>query len=91
MENKLTFVLTKIDGSQVTQELPCPPEQVAQAVRDMFLQYANMGMVKKDGNTFRLLTASQIREVEVEVPSIIIAQPNEAPQPPADGKSGIIV
>jgi lipoate synthase len=90
MENKLTFVLKRVDGKIETQELPVPPEQVAQAVRDMFLQYANMGMVKKDGNKFRLLTAKMIEEVEVEVPSIVIAQPGEVPKPP-EGKSGLIV
>ena len=46
----------------------------------MFIQYAQMGMVKKDGGKFTCPMAGQIATAEVEVPTIVIATPAEAPQ-----------
>jgi hypothetical protein len=82
---QLKFVITKTNGEKVEQEVPCIPEKVGECIRDMLLQYANLGMIKKDGDKMILLCASQIAYAEVDIPSVVIAGANEVPQKPTGG------
>lgn len=86
MESTLKFVITRITGEVIEQEIKCPPESREAAIERMLAQYAQVGMLKRDGNTYRLLAASQIAEVTVELPTIIIASPDDQPKPPTGGK-----
>ena len=81
MHNTLKFVITRTNGEKLEQEIPCIPEKVGECMRDMFLQYANMGMIKKEGDKFILLCASQIAYAEVEIPQVVLASGNDLPKP----------
>jgi hypothetical protein len=78
METKLVFEITKIDGNVETQEIMVDPQDVNAAIQQCLAQYAQVGMLKKEGSKFILLAANQIARVEVSIPSILIARPSEA-------------
>lgn len=80
MEATLHFVITKVDGSQVNQDLSCPPDATAQLMQQVFGQYSQVGVMKKEGNKFSLIPASQIALVEVELPTLVIAGEGEVKQ-----------
>jgi len=75
---KLTFHLTLKNGAKMEQTLNIPvgeekapdPEQV---IMQMLQQYAAVGMLKKDGKKFILVTCGMIDTVEVEIPSVLVA------------------
>jgi len=75
---KLTFHLTLKSGVKMEQTLNIPvdgekapdPEQV---IMQMLQQYAAVGMLKKDGKKFILVTCGMIDTVEVEIPSVLVA------------------
>jgi len=94
METRLKFVITKKNGEKVEQEIgvpaTLPSEKVQEFIQAVFLQYANIGMVRKDGNKFILLTASQIETVEVEIPTVVIASPGEILDPNATTPPGSV-
>ena len=80
---KLTFYLTLKNGTKMEQTLSIPdgdgknnptPEQI---VMQMLQQYAAVGMLKRDGQKFILVTCGEIATVEVEIPSILVANMNE--------------
>ncbi len=79
---KLTFHLTLKNGTKMEQTLNIPadgekapdPEQV---IMQMLQQYAAVGMLKKDGKKFILVTCGEISTVEVEIPSILVANIGE--------------
>lgn len=77
MDVSLHFVITKVDGSQVTQDIKCPQDAAEQAMNQMLAQYSQVGMLKKDGTKYMLLPSSQIALVECELPTIVIAGPSD--------------
>lgn len=77
METALHFVITKVDGSQVTQDFKCPPDAAEQIMQQAFAQFSQVGMMKKDGNRFTLLPSSQIALVEIELPTLVLADEGE--------------
>lgn len=77
METSLHFVVTKVDGSQVTQDIKCPADAAEAAINQMMAQYSQLGMLKKEGGKYSLLPSSQIAFVEVEVSSILVASPSD--------------
>jgi hypothetical protein len=78
METNLHFVVTKTDGTQVTQDIKCPNDASESALNQMLAQYAQIGMLKKDGTKYTLVPASQISLVECELPTIVLADPSDA-------------
>lgn len=87
METKLKFIITTVTGEKVEQEIsvappPDPSIPMEAAIMDginrMMAQYSQVGMMKREGDKFILLTTHQIAKVEVEKPSILIANPAEA-------------
>ena len=77
METNLHFIVTKVDGSQVMQDIKCPTDVVEGAMNQMLSQFAQVGMLKKEGAKYTLLPASQIALVECELPTIVIAAPSD--------------
>jgi hypothetical protein len=76
-EANLHFVITKVDGTQVTQDFNCPSDAVEGVMNQMLAQFSQVGMLKKDGTKYTLLPASQISLVECELPTLVIAGPSE--------------
>ena len=85
MESKLNFEILTIDGEVLEQEIGCPPEQAEAAIKQMLAQYAQVGMLRKQGDRYTLLMANQIARVDVSVPSVIVSSVDEMK------KSGIIL
>jgi hypothetical protein len=77
METNLHFVITKLDGSVVEQDIKCPADAAEAAINQMMGQYSQVGMLKKEGGKFTLLPRNQIALVEVEISPLIVASPSE--------------
>ena len=77
METNLHFVITKVDGTTVEQDMKCPADAVDAAINQMMAQYSQVGMLKKEGNRFTLLPRNQIALVEVELSSLVVASPSD--------------
>ena len=77
MDTNLHFVITKVDGSEVIQDIKCPSNAVEAAMNQMFSQFSQVGVLKKDGTKYTLVPSSQIQLVECDVPTIVIAGPSE--------------
>lgn len=58
------------------KEIPTPEQLIMQ----MLQQYATVGMLKRDGKKFTLVTCGEIANVEVEIPSIVMAGLGEIPK-----------
>lgn len=77
---KLDFKLKLKDGTEEHQSIrvelkdEVDPEAVCMRVLS---QYATIGMLKKDGNKFILITAGAIERAEVELPSVLLANDAE--------------
>ena len=76
----LVFHLTRKDGIKLEQKISANSEAdgkteptAEQLVMQMLQQYAAVGMLKRDGNKFILVTCGMIDTVEVEIPSIVVA------------------
>ena len=78
MNVSLHFVITKVDGSWTSQDIVCPVEEADKTVQAMFIQLAQIGAVNKEGNKWTLVPANQIAMVELELPTIVSATPDEA-------------
>jgi hypothetical protein len=85
MEYKLVFKLTLYDGSTVEQSYDCPPDpaKVQAAINQLLAVYMQAGYVKGSENG---LCAKRVNQVDIEVPSIILAKPGDVPKPPQGGK-----
>lgn len=80
----LVFHLTLKNGVKMEQKISVPadgdgdkiptPEQL---IMQLLGQYASVGMLKRDGNKFILVTCGMIDTVEVEIPSLVVANINE--------------
>ena len=46
-------------------------------IQQLLVQYAQVGVMKKDGNKVTLTPASQIKLVECDIPSLVIAAPTD--------------
>jgi hypothetical protein len=73
MEINIKFIITTVDGKQDVQELPMHPAEVDKGIMSVLIQYAQIGLLKKEGSTFILIPASQIARVEVETPLVATA------------------
>jgi hypothetical protein len=93
METKLTFVITMQDGEVVNQEFTVPPDQMGPMINQGLMQYATVGMLRKEGNKFKLTCPSQLKTVEVEIPAIILANLGDMPKTETQQaqRSGLIV
>lgn len=80
MEVALHFVITKVDGTQVTQDFKCSSEAAEQIMQQAFAQFSQIGMMKKEGNHFTLLPSSQIKLVEIDLPTLVIADDGDVKQ-----------
>ena len=80
METNLHFVITKIDGTTVTQDIQVPSDAVEPAINQMMIQFAQVGVLKKEGTKHILLAASQIALVECEPSALVIATPIDTPK-----------
>jgi len=78
MEAMLHFIITKVDGTVITQDLGCPPDAAQQILQQAFAQYSQIGVMKKEGNKYTLVPSAQIAFVEVELPTLIIATEADA-------------
>lgn len=78
MEINLHFVITKVDRTIIEQDIKCPSDAAESAINQMMAQYSQVGMLKKEGNKYTLLPASQIAFVEVELSPFVVASPSEA-------------
>jgi len=74
---KLDFKLTLRDGTKEEQDVTVPADAAESMVVKTLMQYASVGMLKRDGNKFFLVCASEISRAEVEIPSILVANLNE--------------
>jgi hypothetical protein len=86
---KLTFHLILKSGAKMEQTINVPdvmpdgsktsPELI---IMQMLQQYATVGMLKKDSanSKFILVTCGMIDTVEVDMPSVLLANPNEVAQ-----------
>jgi hypothetical protein len=79
----------KADGTLVEQRIPVSdPDILGDRFKlMMFIQAALVqlgvgGMVHKDGNTMKLIPGANFETIWCDIPSIIIASPNEAPTKP---------
>jgi len=84
-EIPLTFKITLVDGRKIEQTATCDangqgPQSPQIITTQALVQYATVGMLKGDGKKFHLITASQIAEVEVEIPSIVMADMGDLPR-----------
>lgn len=77
METNLHFVVTKIDGTIVEQDINCPADAADAAINQMMAQYSQVGMLKKEGNKYTLLPRNQISLVEVELSPLVVATPSD--------------
>lgn len=90
MQTILTFFgKLKTDGTVIEQRIPQnDPDILGDRFKlIMFIQAALVqlgigGMVHKDGNTMRLIPGANFETIWCDIPSIIIASPNEAPTKP---------
>ncbi len=90
MEIKLSFKLTLASGEQPIQEIAVKADpglpfdtQARALMQTMFSQYSSVGMLRQpDPGRFVLLCPSQIALVECELPSILIADATDVPEPP---------
>ncbi len=73
METNLHFVASLVDGGHVTQDFTVPTDKVDAAIPQLLSQYAQVGMLKRDGNKYTLIPHSQIRLIECEIPSLVVA------------------
>ena len=88
MEISLKFKLTFIDGgiSDQTINIPADPKlpietQMMLLMQKMLTQYAQVGVLREPTpGTFKLICPSQLKSVECEMPSILLANANEVPK-----------
>jgi len=50
METNLVFYITKVDGGVVEQQFTIPEDKVEAVIQQLLVQYAQVGVMKKDGN-----------------------------------------
>jgi hypothetical protein len=89
MEIKLKFKLTFVSGETHEQEVGFPADpnkpfdlQAKLLMQQMLSQYTQVGMLRQpESGKFVLLCPSQIAMVETELPSIVLAGPDEIPLP----------
>jgi hypothetical protein len=81
METNLHFVVTKVDGAQILQDIKCPAESADTAMNQILAQYSQIGLLKKEEEGYyTLLPSSQIAFVECRMSSLVIATPNDTPK-----------
>lgn len=80
----LVFNITLKNGTKLEQKIAADSEADGKTVptaeqlcMQMLQQYATVGMLKRDGNKFILVTAGTIETAEVEIPSIVVAGLND--------------
>jgi hypothetical protein len=78
MEANLQFNITLVDGTRVEQNMGVPPDKIEALIQQVFAQYSQVGVLKKEGNKFSFIPAPQIRLVEIEIPTILTAVPGDA-------------
>jgi hypothetical protein len=77
---QLVFHITLKSGAKVEQKISTPADGDGQKIptpeqlcMQMLQQYATVGMLKRDGNKFILVTCGMIDTAEVEIPSLVVA------------------
>jgi hypothetical protein len=81
---ELVFKLKLKDGREMEQKISANPNadgktepNAEQLIMQMLQQYAAVGMLKRDGKKFILVTCGMIDTVEVEIPSILTPTTSE--------------
>lgn len=92
MDIRLEFKITMVNGEETAQTITVPAVNDPQAsyemqqvflMQKMFNQYAQVGLIRQiEPKKFLLLCPSQLAFVEVEIPSVLIANPTDVPPAP---------
>jgi hypothetical protein len=77
---RLEFILKLRNGETTNQIVSAPPEAADALVMKTLMQYATVGMLKRDRNKWILVNHDEISTVEVEIPTIAIANLGEIQQ-----------
>jgi hypothetical protein len=80
MDMPIKFHIVRVTGETEEQEISAPADNVHAIIQQMLGQYATVGMLRRSGDSFMLVTAHQIAQVTVEIPSIVIANAADTPK-----------
>jgi hypothetical protein len=74
-DNTIEIVKVTIPAEVPTQQVP---QQVAKAV----LEISQIGVMRREGDTFTLIPGHRVKFIEAAIPSIDIYSPNSGPRGP---------
>lgn len=80
MEEKLTFIITLVDGTKEKHDIICPAGQADAVAQQAMLQFATLGVLKNKASERKwvLIPSGRIAHVEVDIPLVATATPLDA-------------